>query len=181
MKNKHIPLIIGISLPIVFIIIISAVIFIPSLSIKPQYNFIYTNGNNQYQYNQIYSNTYSVENNHLVLHPQSIQIEQKNNPNIKVIDAPTIYLYDVKNNTSHQITFDEAKNYTLDPGPSSPDGYTVKYEYSNNGIFDLFGGSQNNGNGFFIEKDNGKKALTGMTDNNRYSYYGDFKLISWIK
>ncbi|MEI8337586.1 MAG: hypothetical protein WCF92_00385 [bacterium] len=181
MKNKHLPLIIGISLPIVFIIIISAVIFIPSISIRPQYNFIYTSGNNQYQYNQIYSNTYSVENNQLVLQTVPVQIEQKNNPNIKVIEDSILYLYDVKNNTSHQITFDEAKKYIVDAGPSSPDGYTVKYEYNNSGIFDLFGGSQNNGSGLFIEKDNGKKALTGMTNNNQYSYYGDFKLIGWIK
>jgi len=173
MKIKHLPLIVAISLPIIFIIIISIVIFTPSLFINPQYNFIYSTDN--YGYNQGYKNTYVVENNHISL--QAVPVEQNQT---YAGDAPTLYMYDVRTNSSHQITFSEAQNYILDPGPSSPDGYTLQYESSNDGIFDLFGANQNR-SGYFVEKNNGKKELTGLTNSNQYFYQGNFKLIGWIE
>jgi hypothetical protein len=177
MKKKNLPLIIGISLPVIFIIVISVVIFTPSFFIKPQYNFIYSTESPYYSYDQGYKNTYIVENNHIAT--QALPVPTDNRIYAYKGDSPTLYLYDVKNNSSHQITLDEAKNYFLDPGPSSPDGYIVRYEYSHNGIFELFGSNQN-GSGYFIEKNNGKKELPGLMNSDQY-YQGNFKLIGWVK
>lgn len=175
--TKNIPLLIGITLPIVFILIISVVIFTPSLFIKPQYNFLYSNNDSYYyDYNNRYSNTYVVENNRLSLSPlpATAGVTYK-------ADNPPLYLYDVKNNSSHQVEWSEAKNFNIDPGPSSPDGYVVKYQYSNDGIFELFG-SNGNQNGYVISKGNGSKKLNGLNSNG-YSYYnsGNFKFIGWVK
>ena len=95
-------------------------------------------------------------------------------------DAPPLYLYDVKSNTSHIITFDDTKNYTVDPSPSSPDGYNIKYEYNNNGFFELFG-SNNNNSGYFIEKNGGKKNLNGLDGSSPYVDQGNFQFIGWVK
>ena len=88
--TKNIPLLIGITLPIIFILIISVVIFTPSLFIKPQYNFLYSN-NDSYYYDYRYSNTYTVENNRLSLSPlpatSGVTYKDGN---------PPLYLYDVK-------------------------------------------------------------------------------------
>lgn len=174
MKTKHLPLIIGISLPLVFILIISLVIFTPSLFVKPQHNFIYTSENSYYEYNQHFKNTYVVKNNKIAMEsvPPRLNYTQTK-------EAPTLYLYDVISDSSHQITFEEAKKYTVDPGPSAPDGYTVAYQYGHDGIFELFGSSSDN-NGYFISKGDGKKKLNGLTG-DRYRSSGDFKLIGWIK
>ncbi|MDB5204776.1 MAG: hypothetical protein JWP09_804 [Candidatus Taylorbacteria bacterium] len=177
MKTKHLPLIIGISLPVIFIIIISVVVFTPSLYIKPQHNFLYSTDDNNYGYSATYKNTYIAENNQLSIHALPVQL---NGNYAYKEDSPTLYLYDVKTNSSHQITFDEAKKYTIDSGPSSQDGYTVKYEYNNDGIFGLFG-SGHDGSGYFIEKGNGRRELTGLTSSDRYYYQGNFNLIGWIK
>lgn len=176
MQTKNLPIIIGITLPILFIVIISAVVFIPTLFVKPQYNFIYTSENSYNYNNQIYKNTYKIDNEHIVLVPQSLKPYE-----ISTGDAPTLYLYDVKLNTSHQISIDEAKNLSIDAGPSSPDGYAINYKTSNEGIFGLFGSNSNN-NGYYVTKNNGSKRLDALA-NTGYSYYnnGSFKLIGWVK
>lgn len=177
MKTNHLPLIIGISIPILFIIVISAIIFVPNFSIKPAHNFLYTTlgEENYYGYNQIYRNTYTIENERLALRPGILQEKQTYKA-----DLPPLYLYDVKTNSSHQVTYEDKKNLALDPGPTSPDGYSIAWEYNHDGIFELFG-SDGRKNGYFIKKGSGKKQLTGLSSTNGYYYQGNFKLIGWVK
>ncbi|MEI8061802.1 MAG: hypothetical protein WCG97_00695 [bacterium] len=177
MKTNHWPLIIGISIPILFIIIISIIIFTPNLYIKPAHNFLYTTlgEENYYGSGQIYKNTYAVENERLVLRPGVLQEKQTYKA-----DFLPLYLYDVTTDSSHQVTYEDEKNLALDPGPTSPDGYSVSWEYNHDGIFELFG-SDGSKNGYFIEKGKGKKQLTGLNSSNGYYYQGNFKLIGWVK
>lgn len=173
--KKNIPLLIGIAMPIIFILIISIVVFGPSLFLKPQYNFLYSNFDNYYNYNNQYSNTIEVENNKLILKPlPDFKGVQNNN-------IPPLYLYDVKTNTSKQVDFSEAQKYVVDSGPSSPDGYIVNYNnnYGSYGIFGLFGSGGDN-RGYFISKGNSQKRLSGLTNTGYYNYY-QFKFIGWIK
>lgn len=178
MKPNYIPLIIGISLPVIFISIISAVIFVPSFSIKPQHNFVYTITDKYYSDGQEYQNTYTVKDERIVSEPITSLASQKDIPEANKISAP-IYLYNMETRSSYQITLEQAQAYILDPGPSSPDGYTIMYEYGHDGIFELFGSSNEN-RGFFISKDNRKKKLNGIAIGEYYNY-SNFKFIGWIK
>jgi hypothetical protein len=180
MKNNNWPLIIGLALPIVFIGIVSLLIFAPSYLVKPQYNFIYTNQDTYYNYNTDYRMVYGIEQNHIFATSSSYNRREVKGENIVYRgDFAPLYVYDVTTDTSHQITFDEAKKLTLDPGPASPDGYTVAYRYRNNGIFELFG-SSDNGDNLVISKGNGQKPLKGLTTDTYWSSR-DFKLLGWIK
>lgn len=175
MNRRNLPLIIGIALPLVFIAIISVVLFGPSLFINPQHDFLYT-GETNYYGSQQYRNTYAVENGRISLFPQEL------GPNVKPEiqkDMPTLYLYDIESNSSHVIDYEDAKRLHLDPGPSSPDGYSIQYEYGHSGIFELFGSNSDN-DGYFISRGSGKKKLNGLPG-GRYSYGKDFKLIGWVK
>ncbi len=182
--KKNIPLIVGIALPIVFIIIISLSIYIPTLYVNPEHNFIYSMNDNYYS-NNSYKNTYKITDGKI--HTEQT-LTAKNNGMIDSKTAiiymgenPPLYLYDVKTNSSHEITLEEAEKYNLDPGPSSPDGYNIDYGYNNNGIFELFGSSRN-GNGFYVYKGNSKKMLTGLSNSKSYYYgAGYFNLIGWVK
>ena len=150
MKIKNLPLVVGISLPIVFIVVISFSVFVPSLFVRPQYSFIYTNNNDPYYgYGQNYRYNYVV--NQGSISTESFPAVINKVEQVYKADFPVLYQYDIKTNTSHKITFEDAKKYTLDPGPSSPDGYIIKYEYGHDGIFEIFG-SNNNNRGYFIEK-----------------------------
>ncbi|MEK7095495.1 MAG: hypothetical protein AAB917_02440 [Patescibacteria group bacterium] len=178
--KKNLPLVIGIVLPIIFIIIISLVIFLPKASLKPLHNFIYSAETPYYSYNNgPYKNTYKIESGRLIT--QALPINPEYNKNIVFkADNPPLYLYDVKNESAHEITLEEAQRYILDPGPSSPDGYSVGYSYGHDGIFEIFG-SDGNDNGYYVSKGNAKRKLPGLTNGTRYSYDGNFKLIGWVK
>ncbi len=179
MKTNHFPLIVGIALPIIFIVIIAIVIFTPSLFVKPGHNFIYTTeATDVYSYYQSYKNTYFVENNKIISKPTPIPAKEYEGYGYKG-EFPTLYMYDVVTNTSHEVTASDITNLNLDPGPSSPDGYTVAYDYSHEGIFELFGSNGNN-SGYFISKGNGKKKLDGLLGNS-YGGRDSFRLIGWIK
>ncbi len=178
MIKKHLPLFIGISLPIIFIISMSIVIFAPSLFIKPQFNFLYTS-TDIYSNNQTYNAVYEINNGRLELETNTAIPPLPSNQDFTQNAGP-LYRYNVRTNSSHEVSFDEAKNYAIDPGPSSPDGYTVKYEYDNGGLFDLFGGNESF-SGYFIGRGNGKKRLSGLKNTDQYRYRQDFRLIGWIK
>ena len=181
MNNKNLPLIVGIALPVVFIIIISVVIYLPALFVNPAHNFLYSISTDYYAYNQGYANTFSVKNNHLVLVPsqQLTRVGDVYKDTAFRADMPPLYEYDLKTDTSHEISFEEASKLTLDPGPSSPDGYQVKYEYNNDGVFELFGSSGTR-NSFYISKGSSQKRLSGLSGNQSW-YEGNFKLIGWEK
>ncbi|MFA7302489.1 MAG: hypothetical protein WC030_01955 [Candidatus Paceibacterota bacterium] len=174
MNNKNLPLIIGIALPLIFIIVLSVAIFAPAFFVTPAHNFIYSSDRGYYG-GEYYQNAYTVVDGRIVLDP----IPQRSGTDLERKVAPPLYLYDVETDAAHEITLAEAATYTVVVGPSSPDGYTVSYEYGHNGIFELFGSDSGN-TGYFVAKDSKKKKLSGLTTADRYSGDG-FKLIGWIK
>lgn len=175
MKIKNLPLVVGVSLPFIAIIVLSLVIFTPNLSIKPEYNFLYTVDDGSYY--GYYRNTYAIENGRLIIKP--IQVTTNNNIVYKG-DVPTLYFYDTKQDTSRLISVQEVASFFMVPGPSSPDGYTVSYQYGHNGIFELFGSDTSN-RGYFISKGSGKKRLGGLVGGDYYLSQQGFKIIGWTK
>ncbi len=172
--RRNLPLIIGAVLPIVFIIVISIFAFTPTLFIKPQHNFVYALQKDSYGSNYG-KGSYVVEGGKVVLRqaltePTSSQAAQY---------APRLFLYDVQAYASHEISITDTQQLTLDPGPTSPDGYTVEYRSGNNGIFELFDSNTNN-RGWYVTKNSGAKKLPGIAI-GRYAYEGNFEFIGWIK
>ncbi|MEY4440441.1 MAG: hypothetical protein RLY49_67 [Candidatus Parcubacteria bacterium] len=175
--KKHIPLIIGLSLPVLFILIISAVIYLPVLSIKPQHNFLYVMQDKYARYDQVSMYKYDVENGKIVTKPNTKKFPEQ----VLLNEPPKLYLYDINTSTSHEVSFADAQKFSIDPGPSSPDGYTVEYKYGHDGVFELFG-SNNGSNGYYISKGNGSKKLKGISNFDGYwGYDEEFQIIGWIK
>lgn len=178
MNNKNLPIIIGIALPIVFIIAIFFVVSIPKNSSSTQYNFIYTFENRD-NYNYEYKNTYELVNGKIVSKPLS-EPRKDIYYNYNVRDYPTLYIYDVKTDTSREISLVDTKNYDLLPGPSSPDGYSVGYVYGNYGLFDeIFIGGNRRNDGYYISKDSFERKINIAGSTGYYS--GNFRIIGWIK
>lgn len=174
--NKNLPLIVGIALPVVLIAAISVAIFVPSLSIRPAHSFLYTLANpySSYApapYGEGYKKSYDVENGHLAEKPVPAPKGQA-----FLGDAPPLYLYDMAAGASHKISLADAANYSLDPGPSSPDGYFVNYEYGRGGFLFFDGGGDG---GYYAEKGTGRRRLPGIGSSSEYP--GSFVLVGWIK
>ncbi len=190
MLKKHLPLIVAIALPIIFIGILALVIAVPSMRISPQHDFIYIDMQEKnarsmgYPYAYIqYRYEYAIEGGKLTRLPlngrQGADFREFPPPNeqVEYVDAPTLYYYSVTENTSREISFADAEKLSLVSGPSSPDGYNVSYEYNSDGVFELFGSDNNSG--YVITKGTGRKMLTGMPSNQDY-YGGSFTLIGWV-
>jgi hypothetical protein len=189
MLKKHLPLVVAIALPIAFIGILAVAIMLPSMRMNPQHDFVYVDRNSvdKHSYEPIYfRNEYAVEGDRIVRRPLNVPQQNQALPGgypyegYRYEDAPTLYYYSVQDDTTREISFEEAEALAVTPGPSSPDGYTVSYEYNSDGIFELFGSSGSN-SGYVITKGTARRSLTGMvTDPNGYGGY-DFQLIGWIK
>src|SRR4051812_28706760 len=104
MKYTHVPIVVGIVLPFVFIIGLGLMLYIPTLGIQPQHNFVYTYEPYTYTREQA---SYSVgADGHLVAASQPVGSTTPGG-------LPTVYLYDVHSNTTHQISLSEAHALTL--------------------------------------------------------------------
>jgi hypothetical protein len=188
MNTKYIPLIVAISLPILFMVVLALVVLLPNMNIKPQHDFLYTTFSQKqmydaYGYGQVqYKNMYDIKDDKLVLKPLVLQKPVSTptfpQPTFVYEDAPKLYYYSIKEQTSQEISFDEASKLILQKGPSSPDGYTVTYDSNSSGVFDLFG--SNNSTGYVITKGSGKKIISGIVTDAQY-YGNEITLIGWLK
>lgn len=189
MNNKKMPLILALVLPIVFVIVLALVILVPNMSVKPQHDFVYMvyNQNQAYDYytygNTLYKNTYDLKEDKIVLKPLPLinkdNIVENGTPTINE-EAPKMYYYDIKNQTSRELSLKDAQQLSLQKGPSSPDGYTISYSNQyDEGIIGLFGSSDKSA--YVITKGRGKKELSGITTGNVYYARNEFDIIGWIK
>ena len=173
MKLKHLPLIVGIGLPLLCVALLSAAIYIPRQSLKPAHDFVYSQRSG-YSSGAMYS--YSVVNGKIT---RSVRNGYNTDASLSP-DAETggLYLYDIETDTVRPLLWAEAKTLSFEPNNLSSDGYRVDYGSRNSGILELFGDSDRNN--LYVTKGNVRRALSGMTDNQyRYSY--GFTFIGWVK
>ena len=165
MKKEKIPILIGISLPIVLVFAFMIYLFLPSIMPGTEYDFIYAIRPNNYSFYTRNEDNFRYE----LINNEIVYTGDQDNPSME------LYFYDTKNNTSRRISLSEANELQIHNGPSSPDGYIVQYE--NKGSYSLFYGSASD-RGYYIKKGNRSRKLTGFHWNyNNIS----FILIGWIK
>ncbi len=162
MLRKHLPLLIGIAIPVLMVLLVAASIIIPGMLVQPQYGFLYLTTSD-------YSSNweYSVEKGQLT--------KKKARTPGDTGSEPTLYLHDITTNTSRAVTFEEAQKLKLDPVQISPDGFEVVQGQS--GDFLFFGGSHYPGS-YYIRGHGVSKRLPLKTE-GRY-YYGGYQFLGWI-
>lgn len=164
---KHLPLLIGILLPLIFVGVAVSMSVVATNKIQPAHDFIYVT--DQVPYSG-YANEYVVQNDRIVLVSTPV-LEGREGARR---DAPTLYRYNVRENTTTALSEADIKALSVTPGPSSPDGYVVDHRYG--GSFGIFGGGDESG--FYVSKEGAGKRLPALT-NARGSY--GFSVIGWIR
>lgn len=159
MREKW-PLIVGLCLPILLVIFVVVTSYIPSMLVKPQYNFLYTD--KSYDYDA------KVINNKLQL--TQTTVNYNNNYYYKTPVEPTFYVYDQKTNSSKTISSTEAQSLKLDSSNKSPDGFTVGTNDSSYSYFPFFYGG--NRGGYYLQG----KGLNKKIDSTNYN----FNFVGWI-
>jgi len=160
MNRKNTFIILGLSLPILMIILIALTIYIPNLSYHPKFNFIYSLDR------QYGAETYFVQNS-------QIAIVKANDP--KTVPSQ-LFLYDMASNRSQAISFEQAGQVKLNPNPISPDGYQVEKGNSGGGVFPFLFMTEDRGNVYMNGHNASQKLNIGTYQN---SYWG-FHFIGWL-
>jgi hypothetical protein len=178
--KKNLPILVGIALPIIMVLIIAALTVIPTFKIQPEHDFIFATGTNDY-YNSYYKFEYEIKEGKIQKVSSSyVYPNNYTKPNdLKEMDSPDLYLYEVKTERLRKISFEEAQQYVIDQGPTSVDGYNVDFGYRGNyGIGDLFGSSRDNYNAYITKGDAVKGINISVQNQN---YYSGYSFIGWIK
>jgi len=168
--KKNLPLYIGVALPLVFIIIIAAIVYLPSTFVNPKHNFIYV-----VEDYETYKNNFTIKDDKIVLVPAVKLYPEVDYKYYK--DHPNIYLYDFSKNASYEISFEDLKNYSVVKGPSSPDGYSIVRHEGPAGIFEIFGSYDGNDGKFIVSPNGAKKKMVGVEGET----YQNINVVGWIK
>lgn len=175
--RKNASLILGISIPILMIVLIAASIYLPGLFIKPKFNFLYLSGEFRYDYNN--QPLYIIENEKLIKNKITYYEDTYRYYTPPKYDAK-FYIYDVTTNESKQVSFEEAQKLTLDSNKKSPDGFEVVYGSRGDGFFPFFYGSETDYETRYLKGNNVSKKLN-IQLSRTYSFYNNFNFIGWIK
>lgn len=170
MRSKiNIPLLVAIFIPIAMIIFISASIYLPVLFTHPKHNFLYSTGG--YYHSDF---DYVVTNSKLdkKLYPNTNNFPTYYSNSGK----KTLFLHNISENKSRQISFEEAQLLDLDSNPVSEDGFEVTEGSGSYGLFPFFLGSYSR-DSHFLKKDSYSQKLNLNTSGNYYGYM----FLGWIK
>jgi len=171
MKKENIPLYIGLALPIILIIIIAAVIYIPRFLVDPQYDFIYFEENWNSRFSTTECTEYEISEGRF----KRIGEIEEHLQETCYSDGALFYIYDVSEKESREISIDEVESLEIAKGYTSPDGFIFLRKYSNMGIFEIFGGTHEVK--WYLEKD-GVRLPLNLEE--KVSLYSEPQFIGWI-
>lgn len=165
--KKNITLILGLSIPIIMILLVAVSIYLPNLFVQPpKVNFLYVIGND---YNNIQQ--YSVQNNKLI----KTEIIQP----YKVPDDSKLFIYDVIKNQNQEVSLDEAQKLNLDSNIISSDGFEIAYGSTSSGFFPFFFSNTDYETQYL--KGHGISRKLNIQTNGSRPYYYNFRFLGWIK
>lgn len=168
--KKNLPLIAGITIPVLLILFVAGSIYLPGIFIKPKYNFLYLSGTT-------YGQPYFVTNGQLNQNTATSTYPQTLYPPSNQPNTPQLFVYDVLQNQSREISFVDAQKLSLDPNIQSPDGFEVISGNGGGGGFPFFSGSNYDYNSRYLVGHNLSKKLNIPAVSN---YYENFTFLGWI-
>lgn len=168
-NKKNIPLYLALAVPLLMILVVVILVYLPGIGKSPKINFLYATGD---QITYDYYNRYYVSGNHLNVSQDPVPNYQ---PSYNKKDVH-FYIYDVIKKEASEISFNEAQQLNLDPSNISSDGYVVT-NGSNNGGFPFGGPSDYNS--FYIRGHNRSQKLNLKLSGS--NYYSNFRFLGWIK
>ncbi|MCK5017151.1 MAG: hypothetical protein KAS32_08770 [Candidatus Peribacteraceae bacterium] len=185
--KENFAVILAFVLPVVLILVVGSSVYLPSLFVNTDYNFVYVScsdgmNNNRYYCNNHLNNLYTTKDNRMVKNIISPSVDSDNDgiPDIEEDYTVRIFLHNTKKNETREIPFKEAETLTLNSLLTSPDGVIVSGIYDRNSEFiSLFGSSSSYG--YYLTKGNSKRKINLINqNNNRYYYQNNFKFIGWV-
>lgn len=156
-----------ISIPITIILLVMAVVLLPSRFANPKYDFIYS-----------YCPSYACNTDYSVDGTGHLGTSTNNNNALYgsyYNNNAQLYYYTATTNSSQHITSGDASAYNLSSSNVSPDGYTLTQSNSSGDGFLFWGGSGDYG---WYLKNGLKKKKVNLVNNDNYTEGINF--IGWV-
>ncbi|HSX29545.1 MAG TPA: hypothetical protein VLE73_03220 [Candidatus Saccharimonadales bacterium] len=153
------------SIPLAIAFLAGIAVYVPRLSAKPSYDFIYT-----------YCPDYSCTTSYSMTGDGHVQQSKADISGFKPQHAQLRY-FDTSANASRVISYDDAQHYTLINSSKSPDGYRLTRGTSDGGfLFWSDGGSTS----WYLENGWKKRTVQLVTGQNSY-YSNDTTFLGWVQ
>lgn len=185
-KSKKL-LLIAVLTPVLLLVIVFGLVKVSYNFVKPTQNFVY------YAVSQTpkeFSTSFLIENNQLKIRCSTEKFEGEYIPKAEEkectdgdLDNYDLFLYDVSQNNSKQISFDDAKSYVYENELVNPEGYSIEVRSMAGTTFEnLYSG--------FSELQEYYLQITGhgfsrrLTDTKFYvgpNSYVDKYIVGWVK
>jgi hypothetical protein len=184
--RKNFAILLAFFLPVALITVVAVSIYLPSLFLSTNYNFVYsycTQGTSYEPYpcDRYLQSRYSVINGKLVVNAiDPTQDSDKDGiPDVKENFTTRIFLHDTQKNESREIPLEEAETLTLNGLLTAPDGVAVSSHYDGGpGFFFVFSGRSSYGH--YLTKGNSRSRLNLINRDDRYYYRDNFQFIGWV-
>jgi hypothetical protein len=187
--KKNFVLLLAFLLPILLIIILALITYLPSLGVKTKYNFLYStctfpNNYNYYPYdcNHYLKQRYSVVDGKIKVNDidPNQDLDKNGVKDINETYTARIFLHDTEKNESREISLKEAESLELNSLITSPDGLTISSSYDRIGDdFFIFGGGYTT-YGYYLTKGKSRSRINLINNDDRYYYQNNFQFIGWV-
>lgn len=167
-RNEKIPLVIGLSIPVMMILFIASSIYLPRIfnSSQPRYDFVFSTG------------IYFGRESFVVRHKKIIKVTNPAPSPYQPYVEPSLLLYDMTANKATPISYEQAQILMLTDERISPDGFEIAYGTGESGILPLlFLGSYDRGSVYLKRGSFSRKLNIDI----KYSYLGNFNFLGWVK
>lgn len=173
-------------LPVMLILGVTLFLYLPALTVKSDYNFIYaTCFDGTYYYGSdcgtLLRQRYTVVNNRIVYNNTPLDVDVYGNKRPVPLNLETrVFVHNTKTNTSKEISVSELQYSVLASDLlTSPDGVSISKNSSGGDYFFPFGGSAYSA-GWYLTKGSSKKKMNLLNTEDRY-YLDNIMILGWIK
>lgn len=153
------------AVPAAIILIVALFTYIPRLLASPDYDFIYAS-----------CGTYRCANNFVVREGRVQERDSGYNDSYGYNEEKALYYYDVSEDSSRELTVEDAQVFDVDSTSKSPDGYTLERNRNGSGGFFLFWYDSDSE----WELVNGSQKKTVDLVNTGDYYYNDVEFVGWV-
>ena len=163
---------VAVSLPVLMVVVVALSIYVPSRFQPFNGQFLYAVQENGY---------YGVGTGLQVVQGKLRETPLTRPPYAVNASTPTVqlYLHDIASNQSRDITLEQAKILTLDPGPRSASGLQIEFGTQMQGLVPFVIFPSPDYSAVYAKGDRGSLKLNVRTKSG--AYFNQFQFIGWVK